>query len=57
MTTYLAQMYCFECGRCRPVAEMDFASPGKKRKACSDCRARIDREREKVRQRTKGVRP
>ena len=36
-------LYCFECKRVRPKDEMQFVSPGKKRKACAQCRERIDR--------------
>ena len=55
MNYSLATAYCFECGRCRPVAEMDFVSANKKRKACADCRERIEREREKAKKRAKGA--
>lgn len=45
--------YCRECDRVRPKDTMCWASVNKKRRVCSDCRERIEREREKAKQRAK----
>ena len=50
-----AVLFCFECRRVRPKADMAPVSQNKKRPACSDCRARIDRCRELAKARRKGA--
>lgn len=53
---YEPVLYCFECGRVRPREEMEFVSPGKKRKACTQCRERIDRFRRAAKRRQGALR-